>query len=166
MTCSTLTRVLTRVMGAIMANLRPMVPGFLWACTNKPAQTSSHSQTDSDCRPGALDKTDPISPVPLKPFDTPSHPSTNLCRQLNTAVSSFFIASISLAIAHEIEESVCQAYELGVCHTPTNINGDLIVGRRCICAYHSFFLDLKILTVFLDLCVDDISAEKSAKTAL
>jgi hypothetical protein len=38
--------------------------------------------------------------------------------------------------------------------TPVNVNGDLIVGMRCGRAYHLFLLDLKILTVFVDLSVD------------
>jgi hypothetical protein len=60
---------------------------------------------------------------------------------------------MALLIANEIEEYVW-GYKLDACHTPVNVNEHLIVGIRCRCAWHFFLLDLKILTVFVDLSVD------------
>ena len=65
------------------------------------------------------------------------------------------MASITLVIANEIE---ILAHELGVRHTPVSFNGNLIacliVGMPCRCGYHSFLLDLDMLTILLDSCVD------------
>ena len=47
---------------------------------------------------------------------------------------------------------VILAYELGMCHAPVS-DGNLIVGP-CRCGNHSFLLDLKILTILLDACVN------------
>ena len=46
------------------------------------------------------------------------------------------------------------AYEHGIRHTPANVNGHLVIGVRRRCAYHTFSLDLKMLTALLHLCVN------------
>ena len=48
---------------------------------------------------------------------------------------------------------VILVYELGMCHAPISVNGNLIVGP-CRCGNQSFLLDLKILTMSLDPCVN------------
>jgi hypothetical protein len=108
-----------------------------------------------------LDKIDAAAPASLKSFDAfPKLPSTYRTRTGERGFLTLFISFVALLlVANDISEFVWgwPDYEFGVDHTPASyltVNIDLIVNMPCKCAYHTFLLNRRLLTGFLDLSVD------------